>query len=105
MNLALVGDGELDPARPEIVIYEPLPDGRVRLIGADFLVFASAWHATNQATPRLGRQPTHPFGRPHRFDLPDFYTLHVWAWKDNPSGTFSSWHSRVSCDAFTAKAR
>src|SRR5215212_1720025 len=25
VNGPLVGDGELDPARPEIVIYEPLP--------------------------------------------------------------------------------
>jgi hypothetical protein len=35
VNFPLVLDGELDPARPEIVIYEPLPNGRVRLVGAD----------------------------------------------------------------------
>jgi len=35
-----------------------------------------------------------------RFGLPAFYTLHVWAWKDNPTGTFVNWHSNVSCDAF-----
>src|SRR5262245_14838852 len=45
VNMALVGDGVLDPRRPEIVIYEPLPNGGRRLIGADFLVFADAWHA------------------------------------------------------------
>jgi hypothetical protein len=43
VNLSLVGDGELDPTRPEIVIYEPTPNGRLRLIGADYLVFADAW--------------------------------------------------------------
>ena len=105
VNLALVGDGELDPTRPEIVIYEPLPNGRVRLIGADFLVFASDWHATNLATPELGGQLMHLFESPNRFGLPDFYTLHVWAWKDNPTGTFSNWHSKVSCDAFSGKAQ
>ena len=47
VNLALVGDGELDVARPEIVIYEPLPNGRLRLTGADYLVFSSDWHARN----------------------------------------------------------
>ena len=26
--------------KPEIVIYEPLPNGRPRLIGADYLVLA-----------------------------------------------------------------
>jgi len=105
VNLALVGDGQLDPTRPEIVIYEPLANGRVRLIGADFLVFAGAWHATNQATPELGGQLMHLFESPNRFGLPDFYTLHVWAWKDNPTGTFSNWHSSVSCDAFSGKAQ
>jgi hypothetical protein len=24
----------------------------------------------------------------------------VWAWKDNPTGTFVNWHSNVSCDQF-----
>src|SRR5688572_23973152 len=43
VNLALVGDDKLDPTQPEIVIYEPAPNGRLRLIGADFLVFADAW--------------------------------------------------------------
>jgi hypothetical protein len=101
VNLPLVIDNVLDPARPEIVIYEPQPNGKLKLIGADFLVFAGGWHATNQATPQLGGQLMHLFESPNRFGLPDFYTLHVWAWKDNPSGTFSNWHSNVSCDSFT----
>jgi hypothetical protein len=37
---SLIGDDVLDPTHPEIVIYEPLPSGRLRLIGADFLVRA-----------------------------------------------------------------
>jgi hypothetical protein len=53
VDLALVGDDRVDPTRPEIVIYEPLPNGRLPLISADFLVFASAWHANNQPTPDL----------------------------------------------------
>ena len=103
VNLSLVTDNVLDPAKPEIVIYEPLPNGRLKMIGADFLVFAEGWHATNQATPQLGGQLMHLFESPNRFGLPDFYTLHVWAWKDNPTGTFSNWHSNVSCDAFSPK--
>ncbi len=101
VNLALVGDGVLDPARPEIVIYEPQPNGRLRLIGADFLVFASDWHAKNPtATPQLMGQLLHLFESPNRFGLPAFYTLHVWAWKENPTGMFVNWHSKVSCEAF-----
>jgi hypothetical protein len=100
VNLPLVGDGVLDPSRPEIVIYEPQADGRLRLIGADFLVFADAWHANNAATPELMGQLLHLFESPNRFGLPDFYTLHVWAWKHNPNGTFVNWHPQVSCEAF-----
>jgi hypothetical protein len=105
VNLSLVTDKVLDPARPEIVIYEPLPNGRLKLIGADFLVFAADWHAANAATPQLGGQLMHLFESPNRFGLPDFYTLHVWAWKENPSGTFSNWHSNVSCDSFSPAGR
>lgn len=103
VNPALVGDGELDPARPEIVIYEPLPNGRRRLIGADFLVLVDTWHAKHEAPPELMGQLLHLFESPNRFGLPAFYTLHVWAWKENPTGTFVNWHSNVSCDAFSAQ--
>ena len=43
-DLPLVVDGVLDATRPEIVIYEPMPNGRLRIIGADYLVFAADWH-------------------------------------------------------------
>ena len=100
VNLAKVGDGELDPTQPEIVIYEPMPNGRLRLIGADFLVFAEQWHSKNADPPQIMGQLLHLFEDPNRFGLPAFYTLHVWAWKDNPNGTFVNWHPKVSCDAF-----
>jgi len=103
VNLSLVGDGELDATRPEIVIYEPMANGRLRLIGADYLVLADAWHAKHLATPELMGQLLHLFERPNRFGLPPFYTLHVWAWKENPNGTFVNWHPKVSCDGFTAQ--
>jgi hypothetical protein len=100
VNMGLVGDGVLDPMRPEIVIYEPLPNGRLRLIGADFLVLAADWHAKHAAPPELAGQLLHLFESPNRFGLPAFYTLHVWAWKDNPTGMFVNWHAKVSCDSF-----
>jgi hypothetical protein len=102
VNGSLVGDGQLDPTRPEILIYEPTPDGRRRLIGTDFLVFKDVWHATHAPTetPQLMGQLLHLFESPNRYGLPAFYTLHVWAWKENPAGMFVNWHSNVSCDAF-----
>jgi hypothetical protein len=45
----------------------------------------------------------HLFDAPNRFGLPAFYTLHVWAWKDNPNGAFVNWHPNVSCESFTGQ--
>ena len=97
---SLVGDGELDAMHPEIVLYEPLPNGRMRLTGADYLVLADAWNAKHASPPELMGQLFHLFESPNRFGLPAFYTLHVWAWKENPAGQFTNWNPSVSCDAF-----
>ena len=103
VNMALVMDGVLDATQPEIVLYKPLPNGRLRLIGADYLVLADAWNATHSSPPQLMGQLFHLFESPNRFGLPAFYTLHVWAWKDNPTGAFVNWHSNVSCNAFSGQ--
>jgi hypothetical protein len=105
VNMSLVLDGVLDATKPEIVIYEPLPNGRLRLIGADYLVFADAWHTKNPTggTPQLGGQLLHLIESPNRYGLDTFYTVHVWAWKENPTGMFVNWHSKVSCEAFSGQ--
>jgi hypothetical protein len=100
VNGDLVNSGVIDATRPQIVIYEPTPSGRLRLIGADYLVLADTWNATHPAPPELMGQLFHLFEAPNRFGLPAFYTLHVWAWKDNPNGAFVNWHPDVSCEAF-----
>jgi hypothetical protein len=100
VNGALVNRGEIDPTHPQIVIYEPTSNGGLRLIGADFLVLAEAWDAKKQGPPELMGQLFHYFEFPNRFGLPAFYTLHVWAWKDNPNGAFVNWHPNVSCEQF-----
>jgi hypothetical protein len=103
VNGDLVNRGELDPRHPQIVIYEPTPNGGRRLIGADFLFFAEAWDKKNQGPPELMGQLFHYFEFPNRFGLPAFYTLHVWAWKDNPNGAFVNWHPNVACESFTVQ--
>ena len=103
VNFPLVTDGVVDPTRPEIVIYEPAANGRLRLIGADYLVLADAWDRTHPHAPELEGQLFHMFEAPNRFGLPTFYTLHVWAWKANPTGMFVNWHSDVSCTAYAGQ--
>jgi hypothetical protein len=103
VNAARVFDNaELDLTKPEIVLYEPLPNGRVRITGADYLVIAADWDAKHPGPPELMGQLFHLFESPNRFGLPAFYTLHVWAWKNNPNGTFANWNPRVRCDGFSA---
>jgi hypothetical protein len=53
--------------------------------------------------PELMGQLFHLFESPNRFGLPAFYTLHVWAWKENPNGTFVNWNQNVSCDAYNPR--
>jgi len=101
VNMPLVLDGEIDAKRPEIILYEPAGNGKVNLVGADYLVFADAWDKTHSTAPELMGQKFQQFEAPNRFGLPRFYTLHVWAWKENPTGTFVNWHSHISCDAFS----
>jgi hypothetical protein len=102
VNLALV-DGAVEPSQPEIILFEPTPGGGVRITGADYLVPAAAWDLTaHNGPPQLFGQLFHLFETPNRFGLDTFYTLHVWAWKDNPNGTFVNWNPEVSCDAFNA---
>jgi hypothetical protein len=101
VNMPLVMDGEIDAAHPEIILYEPAENGGVRLVGADYLVLADAWDKTHTTSPELMGQKFQQFEAPNRFGLPRFYTLHVWAWKDNPTGMFVNWHAKISCDGFT----
>jgi methanethiol S-methyltransferase len=105
VNVDRVFDGgELNPMEPEIILYEALPSGRLRITGADFLVIAKDWDDKHpNDPPQLMGQLFHRFESPNRFGLPEFYTLHVWAWKDNPTGTFVNWHTNVSCDSFKAQ--
>jgi hypothetical protein len=103
VNGALVKSGVLDATRPQIVIYEAMPNGGLRLIGADYLLVADAWNATHSGPPELMGQFFHLFTSPNRFGLPAFYTLHVWAWKENPKGAFVNWHPNVSCASYAGQ--
>lgn len=88
-------DGVLDPEAPEVLMYEPGPDGAMALVGVEHIVFEKDW--TGAGAPRL-------FGRelkrktavgPHSVD--PFYEIHVWHGRENPAGRFADWNPQVSC--------
>lgn len=100
---SLILDGALDAAKPEILMYEKARNERLEFIGVEFLVLAEAWDAAHDGPPALEGQLFHHTGSPNRYRLPAFYSLHVWAWKRNPLGTFVDWHPHVSCDFVTGQ--
>lgn len=96
VNGALVTDGLLDPEKPESLVYES-KDGRLQLVAVEYLVFADAWHAHTAQPPALFGQLLNYIPAPNRYGNPNFYEIHVWAWKENPFGSFVDWNPHVSC--------
>jgi hypothetical protein len=95
VNGALLGDATFDLSRPEVLVYEPTPNGNMRLVAVEFVELVQFWP---------GSSPPELFGRqlalvpePNRYGVPAFYQIHVWLWRNNPSGTFSDWNPNVSC--------
>ena len=104
VNGALLFDKSLDLQNPEVLIYEPLPGGTIRLVGVEYIYF-------NGEAPDAVMPPDAPkavqghllnhAGSPNRYGIPwSYLELHVWAWKHNPNGTFADWNPNVSCDAY-----
>ena len=83
-------DAMVEIERPEILLYERLPDGRYRLNGVEFIVPYRAW-------PRDSIAPTVMGQTMKREDNLNFFFLHVWAWTPNPDGVFADFHPGVAC--------
>ncbi len=97
INGDLVGDIELDPATPEALVYEPAADGSLTLVALEYVVFAEAWDEAHDEAPMLFDQMLMLTDEPNRYELPAFYALHVWIWKDNPSGLYANFNPDVIC--------
>jgi len=98
VNPAFLQDKKLEVTEPEALIYE-LQGGRARLVGVEYIIPAVDWDTANgDVPPVLEGQLFHFVDSPNRFRLPAHYELHVWAYRDNPNGTFVDWNPRVSCD-------
>jgi hypothetical protein len=95
----LLGDGVLDVAHPEALVYEPDGRGRLHLVAAEYITFAADWHRVNgeAATPSLVGQAFHFMNAPNRYALPALYELHVWAFTPNSNGMFANYNPHVSC--------
>src|SRR5215469_6316502 len=79
-------NGTIDVNHPQALIYEPSPNGKMKLVGVEFITFASAWAQNNSSPPVPEGQVFLYVDSPNR--IPAFFELHVWAWRDNPQGDF-----------------
>ncbi|MES2959264.1 MAG: hypothetical protein V4792_13825 [Pseudomonadota bacterium] len=88
----------LDPLKPQALIYEPLANGTMRLVGVEYIVLKTVWDGAFAGTsPRLFGRNFHLVPAGNRYGLPDFYELHLWLWQPNRSGMFNDWNPAVRC--------
>jgi hypothetical protein len=85
-------DLSLDPRAPEALVFEPQPNGGLRLVSVEYIVPAEPWDsAGNTAPPTLLGQMF------HLNEGLGVYVLHAWVWEKNPSGVFADYNPNVSC--------
>ena len=91
VNAAYLKDDVVDLSKPEAVMYEPTPDGSQQL--------SPGQSHTSKGPASHEGQLFNFNSAPNRYGLGPFYELHVWAWKQNPTGAFADMNPNVSCDA------
>ena len=96
LNTSNIGP-QLDPAKPQVLIYEPVA-GKLKLVAAEWFMpvqvaggKAPSIFGQTLYGPMYGHEPIMPKELKH-------YDLHVWLWKDNPQGVFESTNAAVKCD-------
>jgi hypothetical protein len=96
-----ISAGLLNAEQPEALIYEPMANGAMRLVGVEFIVLANVWATNNPGpnpgVPALDGNLMNYIAYPNRYGLPAFYELHVWAWEHNPQGSYADWNTHVTC--------
>jgi hypothetical protein len=91
----LFGDGTIDAANPELLVYERRNDGSMKLVALEYLVFKSEWKG--EGRPSLFGQEFDEIKADNRYGIPESWALHAWIWKPNPSGMLYAWNPRVDC--------
>lgn len=109
-NPRVDGNGtHTDFRKPSILIYEPQPDGSLKLVAVENLVFAKTWHAAGNERPpsfqgveydSMKDDPATTIDEAHMFE--PHYDRHVWLYRDNPNGVFAQFNPKVSCAAHVA---
>lgn len=82
-------DPVFDPLKPEAVLYAPDRNGNLKLVAIEYIVIN-----VGQPAPTFDGHPFDvggtPVPVPHR-------SLHVWLFRENPSGIFTPFNPALSC--------
>ena len=89
VNAEYLKDEVPDIKRPQAVMYEPLPNGKMALVAVEYIA--------SKGPAALQGQLFNFTNSPNRYGLGPFYELHVWAWKANPRGAFADMNPDVTC--------
>jgi len=90
-NPVYLEDGIVDLLKPEVLLYEPQENGRLRLVGIEYIVPGNILGPESLAPILLGEKF-------HWNPIQNIWALHVWIWRNNPSGMFADWNPKVNCD-------
>ena len=91
-NNPRLADANVEIERPEILLYERMPNGEYQLNGVEYIVPYRAW-------PRDSVPPTVMGMKMKREDNLKFWYMHAWAWSENADGMFSDFNPSVKCGA------
>jgi hypothetical protein len=98
-KLAFIQDGGVvNLLQPELLLYEPEKNGKLRFVGVEYIVPFTDHPSTAAAPTLLGQR----FGRVPEFGV---WGLHIWVGRHNPAGTFATWNTKVSCANAPASQR
>jgi hypothetical protein len=88
-----------DFTSPAVLLYEPQADGSLELLALENLVSADAWKAAgNEAPPSFTGEPF-PFAEANpAMTMRASYDLHVWLFRENPSGLFAAYNPNATCE-------
>jgi hypothetical protein len=92
-NAELMADLTTDALEPEVLVYAPADNGKLKLAAVEWVV-----RGQNSNPPGVSSPPS-VLGMPMHILVPavGFYIMHAWVWQPNPAGMFEDWNHEVSC--------
>jgi hypothetical protein len=91
-NLDYILDGgKVDLLQPELLMYEPEKNGKLRFVGVEYIVLFSDPPSTAEPPTLLGPE----FSRVPEAGV---WGLHIWVGRENSAGIFMPWNEKVSCE-------